>query len=375
MKILFCLPGFNKNSIKLQPWLTVYNVAKYLSRNKYEIYILTDCNNVEIVPEIQTYTVKSLRQTNMKEIVNVIKEITPDYLVINVTPFSLATCIWYRKFKNIKKISLFSYSLYKKIEIIRSLKFLPKYEKISYGKQILVPRKIVFGVLDKYFDAAICQSSKTYAVLKENLNTTNVYKVLPGIDKNIWAYKKKEKREKITFLYTGSLSRIRGAWNLIDSFSMIRRKNIHLKILARGENYQTIINFENYLKKMNVDSIVQLDKKWLAIDELKNEFYNSDVVILPFILVPSELPVTIMEAISCGTPVIVPDIDGLADAAGEAGVCVPHLNNRKLAHEMINFLDFPQLKYSLNEACLKERKKMETWSSVGERWLNILQEI
>ena len=78
MKILFCLPGFNKNSIKLQPWLTVYNVAKYLSRNKYEIYILTDCNNIEIIPEIQTYTVKSLRQTNMNEIVNVIKEVTPE---------------------------------------------------------------------------------------------------------------------------------------------------------------------------------------------------------------------------------------------------------------------------------------------------------
>lgn len=105
---------------------------------------------------------------------------------------------------------------------------------------------------------------------------------------------------------------------------------------------------------------------WIAIDDLKREIYQADMVVLPFVLVPSELPVTLMEAIACGTPVLVTDIDGLPSAIGEAGLVVPHVDIPGLSRNMEKFHGSLELKQKLNNACLTECNRMESWDSIGK---------
>ena len=89
-------------------------------------------------------------------------------------------------------------------------------------------------------------------------------------------------------------------------------------------------------------------------------------------MVPSELPVTIMEVISCGTPAVVTDIDGLAEAVGGAGIVIPHADSYSLADAILKIHQNKELFSNLKKACLDRRKKMLSWESVAKKWQTIL---
>jgi len=96
-------------------------------------------------------------------------------------------------------------------------------------------------------------------------------------------------------------------------------------------------------------------------------------VVLPFVLVPSELPVSVLEVIACGTPAIVSDIDGLPASVGEAGIVVPQANARRLAAEMLALATLPERQAALRRACLRQRDNYQSWDATAERWAAALR--
>lgn len=364
-------------SSRLQPWLTVYQVALVLIENGYEVHVLTDCGQ-ETCDGIIFHQVRSLRGPNAHQIIKTIREISPDVIVISVTPLSMMTCTWYRKIENIKKIAFFSYSPYTKKEIIKSLMLLSVKDIFEFAKHLIVPKNIFDKCLNLYFDASICQSLRTFerlhsSILSTTNNTQHVHFIPPGIDKRIWKLKEKKISCKTMFLYTGSLSKIRGFSILIDAFSSIQMKDCKLRVLARGADGNFLKDIVEEIDRRGLGDSVSIRGGWIAIDDLKREIYQADMVVLPFVLVPSELPVTLMEAIACGTPVLVTDIDGLPSAIGEAGLVVPHVDIPGLSRNMEKFHGSLELKQKLNNACLTECNRMESWDSIGKKWIKVIE--
>ena len=90
---------------------------------------------------------------------------------------------------------------------------------------------------------------------------------------------------------------------------------------------------------------------------------------LPFVLVPSELPVSVMEVIACGTPVITTDIDGLPSTVGKAGVIVKQGSYISLKTAIIELYKQREKLDQLKACCVRESAKMYGWDMMYEKWV------
>jgi glycosyltransferase involved in cell wall biosynthesis len=117
---------------------------------------------------------------------------------------------------------------------------------------------------------------------------------------------------------------------------------------------------------------VEIIGGWMDRKRYRDELRAADVVVLPFVLVPSELPVSVIECIACGTPVIATDIDGLPDAVGTAGVIVRSGSAAALAVAMRDLALDPVRIEQLHMRCIEARKDMLDWPGVGREWLRVL---
>ncbi|WP_176724221.1 glycosyltransferase family 4 protein [Desulfoplanes formicivorans] len=357
----------------LQPWLTIYNVAQYLSNNGFDIHIITDVKNPENIKNINIHIVKSLLSNNSKEIINIVDSIDPEYIVVSVTPFSLLFNTWYDKLNGIKKIAFFSYSLYTKKEILKSLKFINLKNRFEFGRELIIPTHFSLSILSKKFDFAVCQSNRTYNRVKRHLKDFIIYKIDPGIVLEDWEYENKTFSDQTLFLYTGSPKKIRGFYTLLKAFSLISQENVRLKILARGTEPEALHCIEKYIRQKKLGHKVSLVGGWIDRATLNKELLHADLLTLPFVLVPAELPVTLMESIASGTPVLVTDIDGLPDAVGRAGLVAPHADIAGLSKVMLHFHQNVAEKKRLHDACHHQRSNMKSWNDIGKLWEQALK--
>jgi glycosyltransferase involved in cell wall biosynthesis len=143
--------------------------------------------------------------------------------------------------------------------------------------------------------------------------------------------------------------------------------------LARGINKTAELQINKRLAGYGLSSRVKVNGGWLSTEVLISEIQHATAVVLPFVLVPAELPVSVMEAIACGTPVIVSDIDGLPETAGSAGLVVSPGNAVALAATMQRLAMDNTLQQTLRKACLEQRKGYQSWPVIARLWADVLE--
>jgi len=375
MIVTFCFSNFTNENLRLQPWLTVHRIGLGLISSGHEVHILTDKKRETNIDGIQVHWVKNLRGTNSNQIQDLLQSIRPDSVVVSVTPLSLTTAAWYKILRSFRSYAFLSYSFYSYKEIFKAFSHLNNRERIEYGRHLLVPRLLWTRRLIKLFDGVICQSKHTREVIQTyTRDRIPVYAIPPGIDRELWFAEDGTTCEinKSFFLYVGKASAIRGFFIVLDAFSQLKDQGIRLKIIARGADNNEIKKIEKEVFRRNMQERVIIQGGWLEIYELRQEFQSAIAVILPFVLVPSELPVSVMEAISCGTPVIVSDIDGLSDAAGKAGFVVRQCDINEVAKAVEKIYTEKKLRKTLQNECVKQAEDILPWVSVAEQWGNLL---
>jgi glycosyltransferase involved in cell wall biosynthesis len=145
----------------------------------------------------------------------------------------------------------------------------------------------------------------------------------------------KSEHESI-FLYLGSLKPIRGFKALLDAFPDVVRRNgnARLVILARGAEQEQCDAIMDELRRNGTDTNISIIGGWLTKDQVLSYIELSDVVTLPFILVPSDIPVAVLESLARGRPVVVSPVDGLSELAEGRGAIVDPLDRKKFSEEL-----------------------------------------
>ncbi len=94
-------------------------------------------------------------------------------------------------------------------------------------------------------------------------------------------------------------------------------------------------------------------------------------VVLPFLLVPSEIPLAIIEAAGHHKPVITTGPGGTADFVREFGLAVPAGQSKALAEAMLRLLEDKQLHADKCGAAQRIYATHPTWDEVARSWLSI----
>ncbi len=378
MKVAFCIYGYSDETAPLQPWLTVREVAAGMAERGWEVHMVTDVAEHAGQTTFVHHHVESMRPSNAGRMADILRSIDADRLVVLSTPLNLATSSWYGVARG-DLYAFLSYPFYTQKELVRAIRHLTISDLVTYGRHALVPRLVWARTLRRNFAGVIAQSSRTADRVADAAGgRIQRHVIQAGVDLDFWrpgcVADSGADEENVRFLYVGSAKTIRGFDVLISAFSRLDSDKATLRILARGGDEAEVDALRLSLKaRLGARAEkVSLQGGWMERDALREEIRSADVVVLPFVLVPSELPVSVIECVASGTPVITTDIDGLPEAAGEAGMIVRSGDPRALSKAMARIVDDAALRRKLSLACENERSRYEGWEVVAQRWCDVL---
>ncbi len=245
----------------------------------------------------------------------------------------------------------------------------------------LTPYKLTMKKLKQSgFSSVIAQSPYTAYTCIEG-GFVDVKTIIPGKDD----FEKLEESPNILdklnikgkkfLLFAGAPAPIRGASLLMKAVdkAVNRDSSVRCLFLMRRDVGSIFKDFENALAHVkHKENIIISDIK-LERNELKTVVAHARAVALPFLLVPSEIPITFFEVLSVGTPVVTFENGGTTDYLGD---CVLISSPGKVDGLTKNILRIWQDDTLYNEMSHRAIKKMEnhpTWDVVAQRWLECIE--
>jgi len=190
-----------------------------------------------------------------------------------------------------------------------------------------------------------------------------------GVDEKIYHPKQKEvKDNKKYILFAGRIDREKGLYDLVECGKQIcnERSDVIFVIAGKGRDLKKLIR---KVRKAGLqDNFVFLGQ--VEKDKLVKLYQNATIFVLPSY--HEGLPTVLLEAMSCGLPVIVTDVRGNRDliSNGENGIIVPPRAPKKLAEAIDILLKDNITKSYLGKNARKAIEENYTWDAVSNRFLS-----
>ena len=112
-----------------------------------------------------------------------------------------------------------------------------------------------------------------------------------------------------------------------------------------------------------------------ADEKIKSVYSAADIFLLPSL--EDNLPNTILESMSCGTPVVAFDVGGLPDMVtnGVTGQLVPLSDTQKMGETIIDLIQKPDLRESMGKAGRKRAEQEYSLSVQAGRYFDLYKEL
>jgi len=176
-------------------------------------------------------------------------------------------------------------------------------------------------------------------VILRNAVDTNRFK--PLRNENLRKYCKIKDNE-ILILFVGYLDTFKGIFDIIDAFGEIKQThdNIKLMIIGNGPKKHEL---ENRVLALDLKNSVIFTGK-LKPDEIHSYYQAADIFTLPSYT--EGLPLAVLEAMSCGIPVIASNVGGIPEIIknNENGFLIPPKNKKILKNNLIILIDNARLR-------------------------------
>lgn len=310
-------------------------------------------------------------------------------------PLSFIRNLWYSKIfpkeflLNIKKIDLIHSPSYTVPEI-NNKKLIVTIHDLTF---FLYPEWHTF--LNRRFSINQCVKATRFAdrIITDSFNTKEDIKkilhieeekivVIPLAAREIYCpldnkEKLKEKlKEKYDLkeefiLYVGALEPRKNVKTLIYAFdTLIKEYKEILLVVISGASWLEE-DIYKLVEKLNLKDKIKFLK--LIPEEELPIFYNlAKIFVYPSLYEGFGFPV--LEALSCGTPVITSNTSSLPEVVGNAAIMVNPLDTKVLAEKMYEVLTNRELQLKLKKAGIKRAKEF-SWEKTAKETLKIYEEV
>ena len=123
------------------------------------------------------------------------------------------------------------------------------------------------------------------------------------------------------------------------------------------------------------DRFVEFVTQTLSRNEVKEYLVAADVICLPFKLVLSDAPISILEAMALRRPVISTDIAGIPEMLGDDGHLIGQNDISALAERIHLILENSKEWGSLSEFKTEHSMNDRTWSRVNEEFQVVVESL
>ena len=178
--------------------------------------------------------------------------------------------------------------------------------------------------------------------------------------------------DKMILLYLGRVHKRKGVDILIKAFSKLLKDGYSMVLIVTGPDDGFIKGAQALIKELGIEKDVLLTgplygrDKYLAYCAADIYVLNSSYEIFGN---------TILEACSCGTPVVINDKGGIAGVvSGKCGE-VAKYDHRDLSKKIKVLLDSPQKRVSYGEAGYKMVRESFTWDKIAKQYESVYKEV
>ncbi|MBN2521211.1 MAG: glycosyltransferase family 4 protein [Bacteroidales bacterium] len=372
-KVIIVAFDYYAKNIPLQPWKYIHELALAHQSVGNDVKVLSNSNTQhnDNILGIEVKYISKLSPVN-NEIAQIINNWSADIIYWWASP---RTFLYKSQFKKIQgKVNLlYTGPLYNYNEIIKAWRFLPFSNIKPYLIDVCTPKFLFKNLVNSVVIDKIITISKRNEdrFIKLGINQNKIETVYIGKDPIQNEKSINQKRNNNTFLYITSATKIRGIELLLKAFSKLKLNypNIQLKILARPSPEYNKNKLINICNKLNITNQVTITDGWLERKEIEQELKQCRALIMPFILVPSEMPLSVIESFSMNTPVIVPDIDGLPEMVNNRGWIFKQGSINDLSKSIKQALLLNEHEY------LKLQEKITTYYNNLSDWPSVMQQL
>jgi glycosyltransferase involved in cell wall biosynthesis len=198
---------------------------------------------------------------------------------------------------------------------------------------------------------------KKLRIIKNNLNV-ETYKCHINLDK---------RKQSVGFI--GRLSAEKGIMPLLEAAKMIKDSGINFIIAGEGPLKKQV---EETIRSPDLSHVSYIG--WIEKIEIIKLLNDIRLFILPS--AGEGTPYAVLEAMACGTPVLVTKVGGICDLINDkqSGFILPDLKPKTIAKSITEALNYPELNSVAQRGQDYVRKNYSLSVSVTQ-WKNVLNEL
>jgi glycosyltransferase involved in cell wall biosynthesis len=389
------LHGLQPGNRLLQPWRYVTEVARQLRLQGHAVVMIAGPGGPVDVDGVQVRSIRSVRRfwgRANRELEEAISASDPEVILwsVGLTSFLHQA---YPHCDGRIQIGLFSSPMYRLGELTR-LGIPRLVGDISLtGIHVLgalSPKWILRGRARRSgLSWLVTQTETTRRRVVQAFWEKETRTIPPGTDE-AWAvpsHSVAEARSRLGYgpgdfvvLFYGSPSPVRGLPLLVRAVALASQQKPGIKLLILNRRRPPELEREtrqisSLILRLGLQEVVKLVDGYLEQDELTGLCSASDLVAFPFLLLPSDAPLSVLEARALGKPILVTRLGCLPELAGAAYSYIAEPNDlSSLVRAMLQAFDEPGLSHATDRR-LHLPRSARTWADVGHEWSEFLRDL
>jgi glycosyltransferase involved in cell wall biosynthesis len=392
MKIIIAVHDLLLEKSHLMPWRTVCDVVMHLRESFHEVTLLSLGSEKKFlegtsVPDNTLQIRKNLKYLD-KDLQDIISLTKAEIIFWPVSWRESKKRTQILSNLNLPVVAWFPGGVYSFKAVFRAIKVIGLKKSLPYISEILSSKTKQIKHFKKcHFDAILTMTVTTSnSVRQAGWPDEKTYTVMPGkeidnviqdtviqLNPDFLAWLDAEKY----YLYMGPPSAIRGIFELLEAFDLAAHldKNIRLVCLFRSDakiDQDLIIKF---ISKLTSKKRIFCVLKSVERDELYSYMANSHAITMPFMLVPSEIPLAIIEAMAFSIPIITTSPGGTGDFVSEFGFSPIVGDISGLADVLYCLANDKKMHDSAILATREAFSRHPTWPEVANQWYAVAEKV
>lgn len=389
MRISFVSSGIVEGNRRVQPWSYLLQGANALRQHGHQVFFLSDYStrqdnerNIDGFPVIRLPSLQEWPLRKNKELVGHLSKQKPDLIFLHVGLTSLPRLNTYQHI-SMPVAGIFTSPIYSinylvqlgLSRLIHNRGLSTVHVLGSLTPTIAIQRAIERSSLRKL--VVECETTRS-KLIQKGVRENHLALIKPVIGQSWFQAKKSlsacaQIRGSFGFTpddfvigYFGSPSPLRGLDTLIRAVQKSAQANprIRLLILSRILNKVNQRDADESIEMINLNQLqvrVRTVTTILPQERLIEYLYACDTIALPFELVPSDVPMSILETMALGIPLITSNVACIPEMVPNgAGICVPPCDVSSLADAIQRLANDLKLRQSLVKA---GREQASLWAS------------
>jgi glycosyltransferase involved in cell wall biosynthesis len=392
-RICLVASGLQLSRLRLQPWRYLHQVALELQERGHTVTLISDGaaaaepETLQGVPVQRIPTIANPRWNPNVELHAALTDYAPDVVMWHLGKTSFLHQDF--NFPAAINLGVFTSPLYNANELAAlGIPRLIKGYQLSaiHVLGTFMPRHLLRKSLDRNrLDGLVVQTKTTQnRLLEYGVRADEITVIAPGVDAE-WCSQTADEdlRQELGFtpqdkiiVYFGSPASLRGLPTLMRAFAIARQHDARLKLMILSRRHlNELISEDAQLGRLLTNNVVSphvhLTSGYLTTQALIRHIAAADIVALPFELVPSDAPLSLLEAQALGKPIITTEIACLSE--------LTQPGNRFLAQPA----DVPSLVQAIRRATQGPRTGLvgryvvpppiRRWGQVGAEWSQFIQ--